>query len=75
MLNVPRSFIISITLRVIQSSGQAELACPVAFAFYACLPQARRPDVFYRDGEDRLVRRRQIICKQKKQVWYQRVKV
>jgi hypothetical protein len=30
MLDAPRSFIFSITLRVIQSSGQAEHACPLS---------------------------------------------
>jgi hypothetical protein len=45
------SFILSITLCEMHSSGQAELAC---LAVSRCV----RPDVLYRDGGERLVRQR-----------------
>jgi len=58
-------------------------ACPAVFAFFACLPQARRPDVFYGISGERLVRQplpqqydysmriilRAIFQPQKRSIW------
>ena len=57
-----RSFIISITLRVIHSSGQAELVERCLHVFQCpAVSRCVRPDVLYRDGGERLVRQQHIF--------------